>query len=105
MKYKTLTRQKVKLFLSMPSRHKGKEMVAPLIFNPGCREKQVVNFMSQLHYPPKAGWAPEPMWTDCANFATPAPDDTDFKLMVIAHAEECNNCTTASKSFVMKQDV
>jgi len=32
--------------------------------------------------------------------------NSGFKgLMVIEHAEECNNCTTASKSFVMKQDV
>jgi len=61
--------------------------------------------MSQLLYPPKAGWALETNWTDCADFATPAPDFTDFKLMVIEHAKECNNCTTASKSFIMKQDV
>ena len=65
----------------------------------------MVSFMSQLLYTPKAGWAPEPIWTDCTDFATPAPDDRDFKLMVTEHAEECNSCTTASKSFVMKQDV
>jgi hypothetical protein len=78
--------------------------IAPLIFNPGCRGKQVVSFLSQLLYPLKAGWAPEPIWTDCADFAATASDDTDFKLMVIEHADS-NNCTTASKSFVMKQDV
>jgi hypothetical protein len=55
-----------------------------VVLNPGCGGKQVVSFMSQLLYPPKAGWALEPIWTDCADLATPAPDDTDFKLMVIA---------------------
>jgi hypothetical protein len=58
--------------------------------------------------PPKAGWAPEPVWTnctDCTDYAVPAQGDTDFKLMVIEHAEECNNCTTAFKFFVMKQGV
>jgi len=85
--------------------YRERKGIAPLIFNPGCRGKQVVSSMSQLLHPPKAGWAPEPIWTDCTDLATAAPDDTDFKLMVIEHAEECNNCTTASKSFVMKQNV
>jgi hypothetical protein len=85
--------------------YRERKGIAPLIFSPGCRGKQVVSFMSQLLYLLKAGWAPERIWTDCADFATPAPDDTNFKLMVIERAEECNNCTTASESFVMKQDV
>jgi len=52
--------------------YRESRVIAPLIFNTGCREKQMVSFMSQLLYLPKAGWAREPIWTDCADFATPA---------------------------------
>jgi hypothetical protein len=41
--------------------YRERKGIAPPIFNPCCRGKQMVSFMSQLLYSLKAGWAPEPI--------------------------------------------